>query len=57
MLREYQDFSALLPALSNQKDLTPDELLFADFNLMVTEYIAALREMTPVPASLIQAVA
>ena len=57
ILREYQDFSALLPALSNQKDLTPDELLFADFNLMVTEYIAALREMTPVPASVIQAVA
>ena len=47
MLREYQAFEALLPILSAQQDMTPDELLFADFNLMVTEYVASLREEIP----------
>ena len=44
ILREYQAFEGLLPILSDQKDMTPDELSFADFNLMVTQYVASLRE-------------
>jgi hypothetical protein len=48
ILREYHEFNVLLPILSQQKDMTPDELLFADFNLMVTEYVASLRNVGPI---------
>lgn len=44
ILREYETFTELLPVLSAQRDMTPDELLFADFNLMVTAYVASLDE-------------
>lgn len=44
ILREYEEFSRLLPVLSAQKDMSPEELLFADFNLMATEYVASLRQ-------------
>lgn len=44
ILREYLAFTDLLPLLAGQKEMTPDELLFADFNLMVTEYVASLKE-------------
>ena len=42
ILREYEAFDALLPVLSAQRDMSPDELLFADFNLMATEFVASL---------------
>ncbi len=42
--REYQDFEAILPSLCALKDMTPDELVFADFNLLVTEFVASLTE-------------
>jgi hypothetical protein len=48
ILREYQAFSDLLPILSIQKNMTPDELLFADFNLMAAEYVASLHEAAPI---------
>lgn len=41
-MREYEEFNVLLPMLCAQKEMTPDELLFADFNLLVTEYVASL---------------
>lgn len=44
ILREYRSFEAMLPALCSEKDMTPGELRFADFNLMVTEFVASLRE-------------
>ena len=44
ILREYRKFEELLPFLSAQKDMNPDELLFADYNLMATEYVASLTE-------------
>lgn len=44
VLREYRAFEALLPSLCADKDMTPDELLFADFNLMVAEFVASLTE-------------
>ncbi|WP_309730742.1 hypothetical protein [Sphingomonas sp. SORGH_AS_0438] len=47
ILREYRAFEELLPLLSAQKDMTPEELLFADFNLMATEYVASLQEAAP----------
>ena len=46
IFREYEVFNSLLPTLSAQKEMTLDELLFADFNLMATEYVASLREDT-----------
>jgi hypothetical protein len=57
ILREYQAFSALLPILSAERDMTPDELLFADFNLMATEYVASLRQEIPPPANTMEAIA
>lgn len=53
VLREYETFYALLPALSAQRDMTSDELLFADFKLMATEFVASLvdepvRDVEPV---------
>lgn len=47
ILREYLAFEALLPTLSGQKDMTPDELVFADYNLMAAEYVAHVREVLP----------
>lgn len=44
ILQEYRVFSGLLPSLSAQRQMTPDELQFADFNLMVTEYVGSLRD-------------
>lgn len=44
VLREYKTFELLLPALCGEKAMTPDELLFADYNLLVTEFVASLRE-------------
>ena len=44
ILREYEAFETLLPVLCADKNMVPDELMFADFNLMVTEYVASLRE-------------
>ena len=49
ILTEYKRFDELLELLSAQKDMTPEELVFADFNLMVTEYVASLREEAPTP--------
>ena len=42
ILREYETFGAMLPKLCAAKSMTPDELTFADFNLMVTEFVASL---------------
>lgn len=42
ILREYQTFTDLLPILAAAKNMEPQELLFADFNLMATEYVAAM---------------
>lgn len=50
ILRECRAFEALLPILSAQKDMAPEELLFADFNLMATEYVASLQEAAPLVA-------
>ena len=44
VLREYEAFERLLPALCSGKGMAPDELLFADYNLLVTEFVASLRE-------------
>jgi hypothetical protein len=44
ILREYRAFEAMLPSLCANKDMTPEELLFADFNLMVAEFVASLTE-------------
>lgn len=44
ILQEFEKFGSLLPALCAAKDMTPDELLFADFNLMATEFVASLRQ-------------
>ena len=41
--REYEAFSEIVPLLSAQKGMEVDELLFADFNLMATEYVASLK--------------
>lgn len=57
IMREYNTFEALLPTLSADKDLTPDELSFADFNLMVTEYVASLRRQVLVAVDPVVAVA
>jgi len=46
ILREYRTFEAMLPSLCTDKNMTPDELLFADFNLMVTQFVANLTEET-----------
>lgn len=40
--REYQEFEAILPAMCAGVNLAPDEMQFADFNMMVTEYVANL---------------
>ena len=55
--REYAEFTDLLPILCAQRSMTPDELLFADFNLMVTEYVASLREAPYVAVDPLTAVA
>lgn len=55
VLREYRTFEELLPVLSAQKNMAPDELLFADFNLMVTEYVASLTEEVPASAEQVAA--
>ncbi|GLK67030.1 hypothetical protein [Hansschlegelia plantiphila] len=57
ILGEYETFRSLLPVLSGQKNMAPDELLFADFNLMITEYVASLTEETPAPVDPVVAVA
>ncbi len=44
ILREYKDFERLLPTLCANRDMTPEELSFADFNLMVTEFVASLQQ-------------
>ncbi len=44
ILREYEAFEAILPRLCKQKNMEPDELQFADFNLMATEYVIRLTE-------------
>jgi len=40
--REYEEFEAILPAMCAGVNLAPDEMKFADFNMMVTEYVARL---------------
>ena len=42
IFREYKAFEAMLPTLCFHQDMTPNELLFADFNLMVAEFVASL---------------
>jgi len=44
ILREYKDFERLLPTLCKNRGMTPKELSFADFNLMVTESVASLQQ-------------
>ena len=44
IMREYETFETLLPVLCAGKGMAPAELLFADFNLFVTEYVASLQE-------------
>lgn len=44
LFREYETFQRLLPTLCAAKDMTIDELLFSDFNLFVTEYVAQLKQ-------------
>lgn len=48
--REYEAFEEFLPVLTAQKNMAPEELLFADFNLIATEYIASLTAEAPVAA-------
>lgn len=55
--REYMEFMELLPILCAQRNMTPDELLFADFNLMVTEYVASLRSEPVTVPDVVTAVA
>ncbi|MHC2108360.1 hypothetical protein [Methylobacterium sp. CM6246] len=43
MVREYHRFERFLPRLSAAKDMRPDELLFGDYNEIVSEYVAGLR--------------
>jgi hypothetical protein len=42
ILQEYRDFERILPALSASQNMTPDELTFGDFNVIVTQYVATL---------------
>lgn len=42
ILQEYRAFERILPALSASQNMTPDELTFGDFNLIVTQYVATL---------------
>ena len=57
ILGEYQTFTELLPILSAQRNMTPDELLFADFNLMATEYVASLTREAPIVPEAMGAIA
>lgn len=44
ILQEYTSFERLLPILCRNRGMTPGELSFADFNLMVTEFVASLQQ-------------
>ncbi|MET7242811.1 hypothetical protein ABZT49_05540 [Methylobacterium sp. EM32] len=52
ILREYEAFRIILPRLCQQKNMEPDELQFADFNLMATEYVVRLKEETIAPVAI-----
>ena len=47
ILQEYETFESLLPVLCAHKKMVPAELLFADFNVLATEYVASLKVSSP----------